>query len=114
MLKISRNIKSTIQLRKGKTKVDSDNKAKCNSRCKFNGIKIGSNEFGNGEVGGNEVENDEVEKNDQKMSKSKKLSNSKKTELRFFISGARMAFIKLRETFVKVLIFHYFDSEHDI
>ena len=40
------------------------------------------------------------------MSKSKKMVKSD-----FFTLGARLAFTKWRQTFVKALIFHYFDLE---
>ena len=42
-------------------------------------------------------------------SKSKNSSMSKKIELSFLTSGARMAFTKLRQTFIKAPIFHHFD-----
>ena len=55
-----------------------------------------------------------VEKKSQNPSKSENLSKSKKTELGFLTSGARMAFTKLRQVFIKSLIFHHFDLERHI
>ena len=48
--------------------------------------------------------------------KSKKLSKSKKTVelLDFLIPKARLAFTKLKQVFVKALIFYHFDSEYYI
>ena len=43
--------------------------------------------------------------------KGRNLSKSKKTELGFLTSGARKAFTKLRQAFVKALILHHFDPE---
>ena len=42
------------------------------------------------------------------------LSKSKKTESGFLTSGARKAFTKLRQVFVKAPIHHHFDLEHHI
>ena len=66
------------------------------------------------EVGGNEFD-DEVEKN-QKMSKSKKSFKSKKTieSSDFLIPKAKLAFIKLRQAFLKAPIYYHFDSKRHI
>ena len=59
-----------------------------------------------------ELEDDEVEKKVQKTSKSKNLSKSKTTvRMHFFIPKAKLAFTKLRQAFLKVLIFYHFDLE---
>ena len=60
------------------------------------------------EVDGGEVGNDKVGK------KGWNLSKSKKTELGFLISGARIAFTKLKQAFIKAPIFHHFDPEYYI
>ena len=44
MLKTFGSIKSTTRLRKSKIEVDGDHKAERDSRCKFDGEKIDSNE----------------------------------------------------------------------
>ena len=67
------------------------------------------------EVDGNEIRDNEVEKKSQKTSKSKNLFKSKKTiGLDFFTLRTRLAFIKLRQAFVKAPIFHHFNLEHHI
>ena len=60
------------------------------------------------EVDGSKVGDDEVGK------KSRNLSKSKKTELDFLTSGARMAFTKLRQVFIKAPILHHFDPKRHI
>ena len=66
-------------------------------------------------VDSDEIENDEVEKKVKRLSKSKNLSKSKKTVgLDFLTFKDRLAFTKLRQTFIKAPIFHYFDLEHYI
>ena len=106
MLKTSRNIESITRPRKSRTGIDNDSKAKCDGKCKLNNGEIGGDE-----VGSNKIGDDEFEKNDQKTSKSKKLSKSKKMESSFLTSGARLAFIKLRQAFVKALILYYFNLD---
>ena len=73
-------------------------------------------EIDDNKVNGNKIENNDIaeEKNYQKMSKSKKLSKSKKMEgfLGFFTFRARLPFTKLRQTFIKALIFYHFDLEY--
>ena len=63
-------------------------------------------------IGGNKIRNNKVTKNNnyQKISKSKKIV----CFLVFLILGARLAFIKLRQIFVKTLILQYFDPEYHI
>ena len=60
------------------------------------------------EVDGGEVGDDKVGKKGRNSSKSKKM------ELGFFTSGARMAFTELRQAFNKAPIFHHFDPERHI
>ena len=57
---------------------------------------------------------DEVGKKGWKPSKSKNLFKSKKMELGFLTSGARIAFTKLRQSFIKAPIFHYFNPKPHI
>ena len=60
------------------------------------------------DVDGGKIRDDEVEK------KVRNLSKSKKTELGFLTSRARMAFTKLRQAFIKAPILHHFDPERHI
>ena len=46
--------------------------------------------------------------------KGRNLFKSKKTDSCFLTSGARMAFTKLRQAFIKALILHHFDLERHI
>ena len=67
----------------------------------------------------NEVDNEvdeevEDEVDNEIGKKSQNLSKSKKIELGFLTSGARMAFTKLKQVFIKAPILHYFDLEHYI
>ena len=73
--------------------------------------RAGRNRIGidDGEVRGGEVEDDEVGKKAQKLSKSK---NSSKLD--FLTPGARLAFTKLRQAFVKAPILHHFDPKRHI
>ena len=64
----------------------------------------------NVEIDDSKVGGDEVRKKGRQMSKN--LSKSKKTVgSDFFTPGARLAFTKLIQTFVKAPILHHFDSE---
>ena len=77
--------------------------------------KLNKNEFDNGEVDGGKVGDDKVGKKSQNLFKSKNLSKSKKTvKSDFFILGARLAFTKLRQAFVKVPILYHFNLERHI
>ena len=100
ILKTSGNLESLTQPGKGRVEVSGNNRAK------YDGSKIDD------EVD-NEID-DKVEKRGQNPSKSKNLSKSKKTELGFLISGARMALIKLRQAFIKAPILHHLDPERYI
>ena len=63
----------------------------------------------NSEIGGGKVEDDEIGKKAQKSFKSKNLSRSD-----FLTPGARLAFTKLRQAFVKAPILHHFDPKRHI
>ena len=89
------------------------------SRAEIDGNGLDKNEVNSGEVDDselngvevddNEVEEDEVKKKVQKTFKSKKMVG-----LDFFNPRARLAFIKLRQIFVRALIFHHLDLERHI
>ena len=91
---------------------------------KKGGVKVGvssiarrnRSEIDSNEIDGSEVGNDKVGKKVQKTSKSKNLSNSKKTvrSLDFFIFGAKLVFTKLRQVFFKAPILHHFNPERHI
>ena len=110
-MKTSGSIESITQLEKDSIRVGDDNKAGHDGRCEFEKSKIGSNE-----VDGGEGRDDEVGKKSQKKAWSKNLFNFKKMigSSDFFTSRARLAFTKLRQTFVKAPIFHHFDLERYI
>ena len=79
--------------------------------------KVDKDEFSDVEVNGeidDEVDN-EIGKN-QKTSKSKKLSNTKKTirSSDFLTPGVKLAFTKLRQAFLKASILHHFNLEYYI
>ena len=63
------------------------------------------------EVDGSEVKIDEVGKKGQKTSKSKKSSKSKTVGSDFLTLGAKLAFTKLRQVFLKAPIIHDFNPE---
>ena len=101
----------TAESRKGVVGVGGDSKAG-RGGSKLNGRRIDDDK-----VDGNEVDNevdDEVGTTVWKSSKSKNLSKSKKTELGFLTSGARKAFTKLRQVFIKTPILYHFDPERHI
>ena len=85
------------------------------------GVEIGGSRAGRGgsklddekRVDGDEVGDEEVRDDEVRM-KVQKLSKSKKTESGFLTPGARKAFIKLRQAFIKVPILHHFDLERHI
>ena len=105
MLKTSKSIESKIQLGEGGVGVGG-------SRGRHGGSKLDESRIDDDEVDGNEVGDDEVETKVQKSSKFKNLFKSKKTvELDFVTPGAKLAFTKLRQTFLKAPIFHHFDPE---
>ena len=95
----------TAKLKKSGDGVGSDNRA---GRV---GSKIDSDE-----VDGGEVEVDKVGKKVQKKTKSKNLSKSKKTigSSDFLILGAKLAFTKFRQAFLKAPMLYHFDPERHI
>ena len=94
----------TAKPRKGGDEVSGD------SRARRSGSKMDDVE-----VDGSEVEVDEVGKKARKTSKSKNLSKSQKTVGSDFLTpGAKLAFTKLRQVFLKALIFYHFDPDRHI
>ena len=69
-------------------------------RSKFDGNKLHGSKVDSDKVGDDEV-----------VKKGQNLSKSKKTKSGFFTSGARKAFTKLRQAFIKALILHHFDPK---
>ena len=104
ILKTSKSTESATKLKKDRVVVSGDGKIEYNGRCKF----------GSNEIGGGEFEDDKIKKNNQKTSKSKNLAKSKIMESSFFISGASLAYTKLRQAFVKAPILYHFDLEYHI
>ena len=99
----------TAKPRKGGDGVGGDSKARC-SRNEIDGS--GMDDI---EVDGNEVEVDEVGKKGRKTSNSKNLFKSKKMLRSDFLTpGAKLAFTKLRQAFLKTPILYHFDSERHI
>ena len=85
------------------------------SRVGRNGSEIDESRMNNVEVDGGEVRDNKVRKKGRKTFKSKNLSKFKKTvESDVFTPGARLAFTKLRQAFVKAPILHHFDLERHI
>ena len=103
MLKTSGSTKSATQPGEGGVGVGG------NSRAERDGSRLDESRIDDGEVDGGEVRDNEVGKKVQKLSKSKKTVG-----LDFFTLGAKLAFTKLRQAFVKAPIFHHFDPEHHI
>ena len=102
ILKISTT--KSAELRKGVVGLGGDKKKHGDRVEPVGRDKIDDDKVGDNEIGKN-----------QKISKSKKLFKSEKTiGSDFFIPGARLAFTKLRQAFVKALIFYYFDLERHI
>ena len=107
MLKTSGSTKPLLRPGEGVVGVDGDSRARRDAK------KLDRSKLGGDKVDGDEIEVDEIEKKVQKTTKSKNLSKSKKTvgPSDFFTSGAKLAFTELRQAFLKILIFHYFDPE---
>ena len=85
--------------------------ARCGKN-KLDGSDLDGVEFDGSEISGGEVEGDEIGKKGRKTSKSKNLSKSKKTVgSDFLTSGARLAFTKLRQAFVKAPILYHFNPK---
>ena len=114
MLKTSSS--ESAEPRKGGVSISSDSRVGHKlDRDSYNGSEVDSGEVDSGKVDGGEVENNKVKKKVQKMSKSKNLSKSKKmVRSDFFTLGARLAFTKLRQAFIKAPILYHFDPEHHI
>ena len=104
MLKTSRSTESKTQPGKGGVGVGG-------SRAGREGSKLDRSELYDNEIDGGEVEDDEVREKVQKRSKSKNLS---KSTLDFLTPGAKLAFTKLRQAFLKAPIFHHFDPKSHI
>ena len=81
------------------------------SKAEHEGSKLDRSKFHGNEVDGGEVEDNEVGEKVQKRSKFKNLYKSTSD---FLIPGARLAFTKLRQAFLKALILHHFDPERHI
>ena len=96
----------TAEPKKGGDGVGGDNRAGRDG--------IDGNGMDDVEVDGGEVEVDEVGKKGRKTSKSKKSSNSKTVGSDFLTPGAKLAFTKLRQAFLKALILHHFNPERHI
>ena len=104
MLKTSGGIKSKTQPGEGGVGVGGDSKA---GRGRS---EIGRSGLNKVEVDGGEVEVDEVGKKVQNLSKSKKIVRSSD----FLTFGAKIAFTKLRQIFLKAPILHHLDPERHI
>ena len=102
MLKISGSTESKIQPGEGGVGVDG-------SRAGQDGSGFDKSRIGDGEVDGVEVGDNEIGKKVQNLFKSK---NSSKSD--FFTLGAKLAFTKLRQTFVKAQILYPFNLERHI
>ena len=88
----------------------SENRVGGGSRAEHGGI-----EMDDVEVDGGKVEVDEVGKKARNSSKSKNLSKSKKTVGSDFLTpGAKLAFTKLRQAFLKTPILHHFNPKYHI
>ena len=98
ILKISESTESLTRSEKGKVGAGGNSKARHNR-----------SELNRSKVDGGEVGDDEVKKKVQKLFKSKKM-----VRLDFFTAGAKLAFTKLRQAFVKAPILHYFDPERRV
>ena len=87
------------------------------SRVGREGSKLDGSKFYSGKVDSSEIEDDEVGKKVQKKSKFKNSSKSKnlsKSTLDFLTPGAKLAFTKLRQVFLKALILYHFNPERHI
>ena len=108
MLKTSGNTESKTRPDKGGVGVSS-------SKAGYGRSKLDESEFNDNEVDGGEIKGNKIRKKVQKRFKSKNLSKSKKTvRSDFFIPGAKLAFTKLRQIFLKALILYHFDPNRHI
>ena len=107
--RIAAPLTSMLKTSESKTRPGEGGVGVGDSRARRGGSKLdGGRKIDNNGVDDDEVGDDEVGTKVQKVQKS---SKSKKTESGFFTSGARKAFIELRQAFIKALILHHFDSE---
>ena len=106
MLKTSGSTESLTRPEKCRVGVGGDSRTGHNNS-KLDKIGIGEDKIGD------EVD-DEVGKKGRTPTKSKNLFKSKKTELGFFTFGAKRAFTKLRQAFIKAPILHHFHQERHI
>ena len=111
-MRTSGSTESITQLEESVVGVDGDNKAQ-RDRSKFDGNKFDKNKLDRSKLNRNEGDN-EIGKKGQNLFKTQNLSKSKKIEMGFFISGARIAFTKLRQAFIKAPILHQFNLERHI
>ena len=117
MLKTSRSTESSTRPAEGVVGVASNTRAGRErsklERNELNGGEVDGSKVDGSEVDGSEVEVDEVGKKVQKMSKSKNSSKSKKMvgSSNFFTPTAKLAFTKLKQTFLKAPILQYIDPE---
>ena len=102
MLKISESTESKIRPSESGVGVSG-------SKARRGGSKLDGSRCDDNEVDGDEVEDNEVGTKVQKLSKSKKTVG-----LDFLTSGAKLAFTKLRQAFLKAPILHHFDLERHI
>ena len=109
MLKTSGSTESKTQLGEGGVGVGG-------SRAGREGTELDRSKLDDNGVDDGEVEDDEVGEKVRKRSKSKNSSKSKKTvrSSDFLTPGAKLAFTKLRQAFLKAPIFHHFDPERHI
>ena len=110
ILKTSKGTESKTRSGESGVRVGGDNKVECGKS------EIDKSEIDDVEDDGGKVEVDEVGKKVQKSFKSKNLSKFKKTvrSLDFLTLGAKLAFTKLRQAFLKASIFYHFDPERHI
>ena len=101
MLKTLGSTESATQPREGVVGVRS------NSRTGREESKLDKSKLNGGKVDCNEVEDDKVGKKVQKLSKSKKTVGSSD----FFTFGAKLAFTKLRQAFLKASILYHFNPK---
>ena len=117
MLRTLKSIKSTTQAGKGVVRVGGASRAGRDGTM-LDGSWLNESEIDNGEFDDGKFD-DEIGEKGQKIFESKNLFKAKKLfkkmlRLGFFTPKARLAFTKLRQAFVKALIFYHFDPERHI
>ena len=115
MLKISGSTKPLTRPEESVVGVGGDSRARRDAS-KLDGSKLDGGEVDGSEVDGGEVEVDEVGKKVQKTSMSKNSSKSKMAvgASDFLTPGAKLAFTKLKQAFLKALILHPLNPERHI